>query len=269
MQSEAGAAGAIHGALQAGALATTFTASQGLLLMIPNMYKIAGELTSAVIHVAARSLATQGLSIFGDHQDVMAVRQTGFALLASTSQVSLAQTQQQGISKNEILIGTIQDLSGPLAGYGKQARNGMLLRIEEINEQGGIHGRKIKLLVEDAAYDPKKAVLSAQKLVTQDKIFIMIDQENVEKFAQDQDVAFSNYASLTRSPEVQALIQNELERVNQKFARVEQIRKFTLIKAEWTQLTGELTPTQKIKRRVIEKKYAAEIDAMYADETGD
>ena len=76
---------ALHGALQGGALATTFTSSQGLLLMIPNMYKIAGELTSAVMHVAARSLATQGLSIFGDHSDVMAVRQTGFALLASAS----------------------------------------------------------------------------------------------------------------------------------------------------------------------------------------
>jgi|SRR5579875_614406 len=85
MQSEAGAAGALHGALQGGALATTFTASQGLLLMVPNMYKIAGELTPATIHVAARSLAAQGLSIFGDHQDVMAVRETGFALLASAS----------------------------------------------------------------------------------------------------------------------------------------------------------------------------------------
>ncbi len=83
MQSEGGAAGALHGALQGGALATTFTASQGLLLMIPNMYKIAGELTPAVLHVAARSLAAQGLSIFGDHSDVMAVRQTGFAMLAS------------------------------------------------------------------------------------------------------------------------------------------------------------------------------------------
>ncbi len=85
MQSEGGAAGALHGALQAGSLTTTFTSSQGLLLMIPNMYKIAGELTAAVLHVAARSLATQGLSIFGDHQDVMAVRQTGFALLAAAS----------------------------------------------------------------------------------------------------------------------------------------------------------------------------------------
>jgi pyruvate-ferredoxin/flavodoxin oxidoreductase len=85
MQSEGGAAGALHGALQAGALATTFTASQGLLLMIPNMYKIAGELTSAVIHVAARTLATHALSIFGDHSDVMAARATGFAMLSSNS----------------------------------------------------------------------------------------------------------------------------------------------------------------------------------------
>ena len=85
MQSEGGAAGAVHGALQAGALATTFTSSQGLLLMLPNMYKIAGELTPAVIHVAARALATHALSIFGDHCDVMAARSTGFALLCSSS----------------------------------------------------------------------------------------------------------------------------------------------------------------------------------------
>ncbi len=85
MQSEGGAAGAVHGALQAGALATTFTASQGLLLMIPNMYKIAGELTPFVMHVAARALATHALSIFGDHSDVMACRQTGFAMLAAAS----------------------------------------------------------------------------------------------------------------------------------------------------------------------------------------
>jgi pyruvate-ferredoxin/flavodoxin oxidoreductase len=85
MQSEGGAAGALHGSLQTGALTTTFTASQGLLLMIPNMFKIAGELTPCVFHVAARALAAQGLSIFGDHSDVMAVRSTGFALLASAS----------------------------------------------------------------------------------------------------------------------------------------------------------------------------------------
>ena len=85
MQSEGGAAGVLHGALQAGALGTTFTASQGLLLMIPNMYKIAGELTPAVIHVAARTVAAHALSIFGDHSDVMAARATGFALLCSNS----------------------------------------------------------------------------------------------------------------------------------------------------------------------------------------
>ena len=85
MQSEGGAAGTVHGALQTGALTTTFTASQGLMLMLPNMYKIAGELTAAVFHVAARSLAAQGLSIFGDHQDVMAARTTGFAMLGSAS----------------------------------------------------------------------------------------------------------------------------------------------------------------------------------------
>ena len=85
MQSEAGAAGAVHGSLQAGALTTTYTASQGLLLMIPNMYKIAGEMLPAVFHVSARALASHALSIFGDHQDVMACRQTGFAMLASGS----------------------------------------------------------------------------------------------------------------------------------------------------------------------------------------
>ena len=85
MQSEAGAAGALHGSLQAGALSTTFTASQGLLLMIPNMYKLAGQLLPAVFHVTARTLASQALSIFGDHSDIYACRQTGFAMLASNS----------------------------------------------------------------------------------------------------------------------------------------------------------------------------------------
>ena len=82
MQSEAGAAGTVHGSLNAGALTTTYTASQGLLLMIPNMYKIAGELLPAVFHVSARTVAAQSLNIFGDHSDVMACRQTGFAMLA-------------------------------------------------------------------------------------------------------------------------------------------------------------------------------------------
>ena len=85
MESEAGAAGAVHGSLQAGALTTTYTASQGMLLMIPNMYKISGELLPGVFHVSARALATSSLNIFGDHQDVMAARQTGMAMLAESS----------------------------------------------------------------------------------------------------------------------------------------------------------------------------------------
>ena len=85
MQSEAGAAGAVHGMLASGSLASTYTASQGLLLMIPNMYKMAGELLPAVFHVAARALASHALCIFGDHQDVMACRQTGFSMLCSNS----------------------------------------------------------------------------------------------------------------------------------------------------------------------------------------
>jgi branched-chain amino acid transport system substrate-binding protein len=93
------------------------------------------------------------------------------ATLALTATVASA---QQGVSKDEILLGSIQDLSGPIAGFGKQARLGMLLAVDEINEQGGINGRKVKILVEDSAYDPKKAVLAAQKLVNQDKIFMMV-----------------------------------------------------------------------------------------------
>ena len=96
------------------------------------------------------------------------------ALAATALAATSAFAQQQGVTKDEIVIGSIQDLSGPIAGFGKQVRLGMMLRADEINEQGGINGRKIKLLVEDSAYDPKKAVLAAQKLVNQDKIFIMV-----------------------------------------------------------------------------------------------
>ena len=94
-------------------------------------------------------------------------------------------------------------------------------------------------------------------------VIIMIDQENVEKFAQDQDVPFSNYTSLTRAPEVQALIQSELDRVNKKFARVEQIKKFFLLETQLTAEDEELTPTMKLKRKLVEKKYEAQIEAMY------
>ena len=100
MQAEGGAAGAVHGALSTGSLTTTFTASQGLLLMIPNMYKIAGELTPTVFHVSARSIAAQALSIFGDHTDVMAARSTGFGMLASRS-VQEAHDMALDITKSE------------------------------------------------------------------------------------------------------------------------------------------------------------------------
>ena len=93
------------------------------------------------------------------------------ALLAAAG---LASAQNQGVAKDEITIGTIQDLSGPLAGFGKQIRLGMMLRVDEVNQQGGVGGRKLKLLIEDSAYDPKRAVLAAQKLVNQDKIFMMV-----------------------------------------------------------------------------------------------
>ncbi|CAN5692206.1 ABC transporter substrate-binding protein [soil metagenome] len=95
------------------------------------------------------------------------------ALAIAAAGGALAQTQTQGVSKDEILLGTLQDLSGPLAGYGKDLRNGMLQRIAEANEKGGVHGRKLKLLVEDSGYDPRKSVLAAQKLVNQEKIFVM------------------------------------------------------------------------------------------------
>ena len=98
---------------------------------------------------------------------------TALVLAAFGAQAQKA-VPPQGVSKTEIVLGSIQDLSGPLAGYGKQARAGMQLRVDEINEQGGINGRKLRLIVEDSGYDPKRAVLAAQKLVNQDKIFIML-----------------------------------------------------------------------------------------------
>jgi long-chain acyl-CoA synthetase len=95
-------------------------------------------------------------------------------------------------------------------------------------------------------------------------VIIMLDQENVEKYAQDQDVPFSNYASLTRAPQVQELIQAEIDRVNKKFARVEQIKKFFLLDTQLSAEDEELTPTMKLKRKLVEKKYNANIEAMYA-----
>jgi branched-chain amino acid transport system substrate-binding protein len=104
----------------------------------------------------------------------MTMKLKSLSLLTTLALSATLASAQQGVSKTETTLGSIQDLSGPIAGFGKQARLGMLLRVDEINEQGGINGRKLKIIVEDSAYDPKKAVLAAQKLVNQDKIFIML-----------------------------------------------------------------------------------------------
>ena len=96
------------------------------------------------------------------------------AIVAMSAGLAHAADGAPGISKDEILIGTIQDLSGPIAAFGKQSRNGMQLRVDEINEQGGINGRKLRLIVEDNGYDPRKAVLAAQKLVNRDKVFAVV-----------------------------------------------------------------------------------------------
>jgi branched-chain amino acid transport system substrate-binding protein len=104
----------------------------------------------------------------------LAATLTVLAAAVATSAVAQSKVPTQGVAKDELTIGSIQDLSGPLAGFGKQIRLGMMLRIDEINEQGGVNGRKVKLLIEDSGYDPKKAVLAAQKLVNQDKIFAMV-----------------------------------------------------------------------------------------------
>jgi branched-chain amino acid transport system substrate-binding protein len=96
------------------------------------------------------------------------------AVIAALAAGAAGAQPSQGVTRNEIVLGSIQDLSGPLAPFGKQARNGMILRVEEANEQGGVHGRKLRLIVEDSGYDPRRAVLAAQKLVNQDKIFAMI-----------------------------------------------------------------------------------------------
>jgi branched-chain amino acid transport system substrate-binding protein len=105
------------------------------------------------------------------HQPALTATVWALGLALSTG---LAQAQSQGVSKDTINVGSIQDLSGPLAGFGKQIRSGMQLRVDELNEQGGVNGRRIKLLIEDSGYDPKRAVLAAQKLVNQDKIFAMV-----------------------------------------------------------------------------------------------
>lgn len=134
-----------------------------------------------------------------------------FKATVALSALALASTlagAQQGVSKTEITLGSIQDLSGPIAGFGKQARLGMLLRVDEINEQGGINGRKLKIIVEDSAYDPKKAVLAAQKLVNQDKIFMMVGHigtaQNLAAMPVQFDKNVINFFPITAAREMYA-----------------------------------------------------------------
>ncbi|MFV0681173.1 ABC transporter substrate-binding protein [Ottowia sp.] len=125
---------------------------------------------------------------------------------ASAFSTSAVLAQSQGVSKDQIMLGSIQDLSGPLAGFGKQVRMGMQLRVDEINQQGGIHGRKINLKIEDSGYDPKRAVLAAQKLVNQDKIFAMVGHlgtaQNVATFPILFDKNIINFFPVTAAREM-------------------------------------------------------------------
>ena len=168
MQSEAGASGAYHGALQAGALGTTFTASQGLLLMIPNMYKIAGELTSTVMHVTARSLATHALSIFGDHSDVMAVRNTGWAMLASA-------TVQE--SMDNALIAQMATLEG---------------KVPVVHFFDGFRTSHEEMKVEEVPYDVMKNCISDNLVRDHRMSRLSPDAPFIRGTAQNPDVYFQS-----------------------------------------------------------------------------
>ncbi len=176
MQSEGGASGTVHGALQSGALTTTFTASQGLLLMIPNMYKIAGELTPTVFHVAARSLATQALSIFGDHSDVMSVRQTGFAMLCSNSVQEahdMALIAQASTLKSRI----------PFLHFFDGFRTS-----HEINKIELIDDETIKLMIDDELIKRHR-----ENALTPDKPFIRGTSQNPDVYFQGRESVNSYY----------------------------------------------------------------------------
>lgn len=177
MQSEAGAAAAVHGALQAGALATTFTASQGLLLMIPPMFKIAGELTPAVFHIAARTIATHALSIFGDHSDVMAVRSTGFAMLASASvqeSMDLALISQAASLESRI----------PFLHFFDGFRTS-----HEVN--------KVQVLTDEqilAMLDPEQIFAHRKRALSPDRPFIRGTSQNPDTFFQEREAINPFYA---------------------------------------------------------------------------
>lgn len=193
MQSEAGAIGAVHGSLQAGSLTTTYTASQGLLLMIPNMYKIAGELTPFVMHVAARSLATHALSIFGDHSDVMACRQTGFAMLASNS------VQEGGDFAAIAQVATLKSRV-PFLHFFDGFRTS-----HEINKAAVISDDELKELVKDVDFD-----VVAQKALTPDKPVIRGTAQNPDVFFQTREASNSFYDAV---PAIVDAAMRDFERV--------------------------------------------------------
>ena len=174
MQSEGGAAGAVHGALAAGALTTTFTASQGLLLMIPNMYKIAGELTPTVFHVSARSLACQALSIFGDHSDVMACRQTGFAMLASSN-------------VQEVMDMALISQQSTLAS-----------RVPFMHFFDGFRTSHEVQKVEELTYDDMKAVIDSQLVSDHKARSLSPDHPMISGTAQNPDVYFQGRETVNK-----------------------------------------------------------------------
>ena len=176
MQSEAGAAGAVHGALQAGALTTTFTASQGLLLMIPNMFKIAGELTSAVFHVSARSIAAQALSIFGDHSDVMAVRSTGFALLASNS---VQEAQDTALIAHKATLGSRIPFIHFFDGFRTSS---------EVNKVSQLSDEDIRSMIDDELVRKHRA-----RGLTPDNPFIRGTAQNPDVYFQGRETVNSFY----------------------------------------------------------------------------
>jgi pyruvate-ferredoxin/flavodoxin oxidoreductase len=193
LQSEGGASGAVHGSLQAGSLTTTFTASQGLLLMIPNMYKIAGELTSTVFHVSARSLSAQALSIFGDHSDVMSVRPTGFALLASGS------VQE---SQDNALIAQAASLESrvPFLHFFDGFRTS-----HEINKIEQLTKDDMKQMIDD-----ELVIEHRNRALTPDKPFIRGTSQNPDVYFQGRETVNKYYE---KTPEI-------VQKVMRKFADV-------------------------------------------------
>jgi pyruvate-ferredoxin/flavodoxin oxidoreductase len=189
MQSEGGAAGAVHGALQGGGLATTFTASQGLLLMIPNMFKIAGELTPAVFHVTARAVATHALSIFGDHSDVMAVRSTGFALLSSSS-------VQEAQDLAAIAHASTLESRVPFLHFFDGFRTS-----HELQKIAALDADTLRVLVDDAAVDAHRA-----RALTPERPVVRGTAQNPDVFFQNREAGNRFYL------EAPATVQRAMDR---------------------------------------------------------